>query len=80
MGRTVGAYGRFFSVAAAAGVGAALKTTDPASQDIDVLRRLSDYHQVPILSLHAPCLLLTQRVWGREPWGKLVRAAGIRPE
>jgi sugar phosphate isomerase/epimerase len=49
-------------------------TTDPASQDIDVLRRLSDYHQVPILSVHAPCLLLTQRVWGREPWGKLMRS------
>ena len=49
-------------------------TTDPASQDIDVLRRLSDYHQIPILSVHAPCLLLTQRVWGREPWGKLVRS------
>lgn len=49
-------------------------TTDPASQDIDVLRRLSDYHQVPILSIHAPCLLLTQRVWGREPWSKLMRS------
>lgn len=47
---------------------------DPASQDIDVLRRLSDYHQLPITSVHSPCLLLTQRVWGREPWGKLVRS------
>jgi sugar phosphate isomerase/epimerase len=49
-------------------------TADPASQDIDVLRRLSDYHHIPITSIHAPCLLLTQRVWGREPWGKLVRS------
>ncbi|GAA4605925.1 sugar phosphate isomerase/epimerase [Actinoallomurus liliacearum] len=49
-------------------------TADPASQDIDVLRRLSDYHQIPITSIHAPCLLLTQRVWGREPWGKLMRS------
>jgi sugar phosphate isomerase/epimerase len=48
--------------------------TDPASQDIDVLRRLSDYHQVAIMSVHAPCLLLTQRVWGGEPWGKLQRS------
>jgi sugar phosphate isomerase/epimerase len=48
--------------------------TDPVSQDIDVLRRLSDYHQIPILSVHAPCLLITQRVWGRDPWGKLQRA------
>jgi sugar phosphate isomerase/epimerase len=48
--------------------------TDPVSQDADVLQRLSDYHQVPILSVHAPSLLLTQRVWGREPWEKLRRA------
>jgi sugar phosphate isomerase/epimerase len=47
---------------------------DPVSQDADVLRRLSDYHQLPVLSVHAPSLLLTQRVWGREPWGKLIRA------
>lgn len=51
--------------------------TDPASQDLDVLRRLSDYHGVPIRSVHAPCLLLTQRVWGREPWGKLVRSKQV---
>ena len=48
--------------------------TDPVSQDADVLRRLADYHQVPVLSVHAPSLLLTQRVWGREPWEKLRRA------
>ena len=48
--------------------------TDPVSQDADVLRRLSDYHQLPILSVHAPNLLLTQRVWGRDPWEKLRRA------
>jgi sugar phosphate isomerase/epimerase len=49
-------------------------TADPASQDIDTLRRLSDHHQVPITSVHAPCLLLTQRVWGRDPWEKLQRS------
>jgi sugar phosphate isomerase/epimerase len=47
---------------------------DPVSQDAGVLRRLSGYHQVPILSVHAPSLLLTQRVWGRDPWIKLVKA------
>ena len=40
----------------------------------DVLLRLSDYHQLPIRAVHAPSLLLTQRVWGREPWEKLRRA------
>ena len=51
--------------------------TDPVSQDADVLRRLSDYHQLPIVSVHAPSLLLTQRVWGREPWEKLRRAKDL---
>jgi sugar phosphate isomerase/epimerase len=48
--------------------------TDPVSQDPEALRRLSDYHGIAILAIHAPCLILTQRVWGTEPWGKLVRA------
>jgi sugar phosphate isomerase/epimerase len=52
-------------------------TGDPVSQDVDVLRRLSDYHHVPVLAIHAPCLLITQRVWGREPWGKLQRAKDV---
>ncbi|HEY0560774.1 MAG: Xylose isomerase-like [Mycobacterium sp.] len=48
--------------------------TDPISQDVDELERLSDQHQVPILAIHAPCLIITQRVWGTDPWAKLVRA------
>jgi len=50
---------------------------DPVSQDAEVLRQLRDYHQLPILSVHAPSLLLTQRVWGREPWEKLRRAKDL---
>ena len=45
--------------------------TDAVSQDVDALRRLSDYHQVPVVAIHSPCLLITQRVWGTDPWGKL---------
>jgi sugar phosphate isomerase/epimerase len=48
--------------------------TDPVSQDVEALRRLSDYHRVPILAVHAPCLLITQRVWSTDPWTKLQRA------
>ena len=48
--------------------------TDPVSQSAEALLRLQDYHQLPIVSVHAPSLLLTQRVWGREPWEKLRRA------
>jgi sugar phosphate isomerase/epimerase len=49
-------------------------SADAVSQDTEALRRLADYHSMPVLALHAPCLLVTQRVWGYEPWGKLVRA------
>jgi sugar phosphate isomerase/epimerase len=47
---------------------------DPVSQSADALASLVDYHQVPVLAVHTPSLLLTQLVWGREPWGKLLRA------
>ena len=48
--------------------------TDPVSQDPDALRGLSERYGVPVLAIHAPCLLLTQRVWSTDPWTKLVRA------
>jgi sugar phosphate isomerase/epimerase len=47
---------------------------DVVSQDVDTVRRLIDYHQIPVLSLHSPCLLISQRVWGTEPWAKLMRS------
>jgi sugar phosphate isomerase/epimerase len=47
---------------------------DPLSQDLDTLRRLVDYHQMPVLSVHSPCLLISQRVWGTDPWAKLMRS------
>src|SRR5213075_1158840 len=51
--------------------------TDPVSQDPDALRRLADYHQVPVVAGHAPCLLITQRAWGNDPGAKLVRAREV---
>jgi sugar phosphate isomerase/epimerase len=48
--------------------------TDPVSQDVEALRRLSDYHGIEVSAIHAPCLIVTQRVWGTDPWAKLVRA------
>lgn len=48
--------------------------TDAASQDMNALLALSQHYQVPVLSIHSPCLLVTQRVWGTDPWGKLQRA------
>ncbi len=48
--------------------------TDTVSQDPDALKDLSQLYGIPVLAIHAPCLLITQRVWGSDPWGKLVRA------
>jgi sugar phosphate isomerase/epimerase len=48
--------------------------TDAISQDINAIKRLSDHHGVPVLAVHAPCLLITQRVWGPDPWAKLQKA------
>ena len=53
---------------------------DPVSQDVEAVKRLRDYHQVPVCAVHAPCLLITQRVWGTEPWGKLERSADMAHE
>lgn len=50
-------------------------TSDPVSQDAGVLSRLSEYYNIPVMSVHSPCLLITQRVWGREPWAKLAKSA-----
>jgi sugar phosphate isomerase/epimerase len=48
---------------------------DPISQEVDAVRHLSEYHEIPVCAVHAPCLLITQRVWGIEPWGKLEKSA-----
>lgn len=49
-------------------------TADPVSQDASVLRMLSEYHSIPVIAVHAPNLLITQRVWGRDPWAKLEKS------
>lgn len=51
--------------------------TDPVSQDPHELRALSQRYAVPVLAIHAPCLLLTQRVWSTDPWAKLQRAEAV---
>ena len=51
--------------------------TDAMSQDLATIQGLVDHYQVPVLSIHAPCLLITQRVWGPDPWGKLERSREV---
>ncbi|MDQ6933934.1 MAG: sugar phosphate isomerase/epimerase [Actinomycetota bacterium] len=48
---------------------------DSVSQSVDKVRSLSAYHELPVCAIHAPCLLITQRVWGSDPWAKLERGA-----
>ncbi len=52
-------------------------TRDPRTQDPAALIELSDRYELPILSIHAPVLLLTQFVWGRDPRVKLERSAEL---
>lgn len=54
--------------------------TDPVSQEAGALRALSELHELPIVSVHAPTLLLTQRVWGPDPWAKVDRSIELAVE
>lgn len=47
---------------------------EAVSQDIGAVRRLSRKYRMPVLSVHAPCLLISQRVWGANPIAKLNRS------
>ncbi|MGB3773357.1 MAG: sugar phosphate isomerase/epimerase [Rhodococcus sp. (in: high G+C Gram-positive bacteria)] len=47
---------------------------EPVSQDVGAIKGLSRTYGVPVMAIHAPCLLITQRVWGSDPVAKLVRS------
>lgn len=48
--------------------------SDPVSQDVGAVDRLAQRHGVPVLAVHAPCLAVTQRVWGADPVGRIRRS------
>ncbi|MDT7552474.1 MAG: hypothetical protein QOI16_1010 [Pseudonocardiales bacterium] len=48
--------------------------TDPVSQNIAAVDRLVQRHGVPVMAVHAPCLAVTQRVWGSDPIGRIRRS------
>ena len=52
-------------------------TKDPASQDPATMRRLADEHGLQIGALHAPSLLITRRIWGADPVGKIDTATRV---
>jgi sugar phosphate isomerase/epimerase len=47
---------------------------DPVSQDIRAVDRLSSRSGQPVLAVHAPCLLISQRVWSPDPVERLRRS------
>jgi sugar phosphate isomerase/epimerase len=47
---------------------------ESVSQDIGAVAKLSRRYRMPVLSVHAPCLLISQRVWGANPIAKLDRS------
>ena len=52
-------------------------TTDPVTRDAAALKALSARYSMPILSVHAPSLFLTQFVWGRDAQAKLEKSAQL---
>lgn len=54
--------------------------TDPVSQEAGALAALSRLHGIPIVSVHAPTLLLTQRIWGPDPWTKVDNSIALAQE
>ncbi len=48
--------------------------TDAVSTDVDRVRQHQDEYQMPVLSVHAPCLMFTPRIWGLDPGEKLRRS------
>ncbi len=71
-----------FRLAAAVGFDGVevMVTRDETTQSARELRALSEEHRLPVLSVHAPVLLLTHFVWGRDPRGKLERSAELAAE
>jgi sugar phosphate isomerase/epimerase len=68
-----------FGLIADCGYGGAevMVTKDPASQDPARMRKLARDHGITIGAIHAPALLLTRRVWGTDPVGKIDTAIRV---
>lgn len=53
---------------------------DPISQDPAAVRRRSRQFSMPVLAVHAPCLLITQRIWSPRPEERLRRSVRAAQE
>lgn len=50
---------------------------EAVSQDPYAVAELIDRYQIPVSAVHAPCLLISQRVWGSDPIPRLDRAVQV---
>src|ERR671937_2049357 len=55
-------------------------TQDPHTQEAHLLAPLAEEFGLRVQAIHAPFLLLTRRVWGTEPTGKIYRAVHLAEE
>lgn len=53
---------------------------ESVSQDVSAVRALVRRYAVPVQAIHAPCLLISQRVWGSDPAVKLERSVRTAEE
>lgn len=47
---------------------------ESVSQEVEAVAALSRKYSIPVQAIHAPCLLISQRVWGADPAVKLERS------
>lgn len=52
-------------------------TSNDATRDVVHIKELINKYHMPVLSVHAPVLMVTPFVWGRDPEIKLRRAASF---
>ena len=71
-----------FEVVAEAGYGAVevMVTTDPTTQDPHLLRQAAAETGLSVEVVHGPFLLITRRVWGTDPMGKIYRSVQLAEE
>jgi sugar phosphate isomerase/epimerase len=50
------------------------------SQEPGAVKALAELHGIPVVSVHAPTLLLTQRVWSADPWTKVDKSIELAQE
>ena len=55
-------------------------TRDPFTQEPHMLAQLASDHGLRVDAIHAPFLLVTRKVWGTDPVGKIYRAVHLAEE